>query len=77
MLKKVVDGKEIVCSPDEEAAILAEWAANAARQPPTKAERLAARLDADPVLLALIDELAENRGITRAQLLARLVAKLS
>lgn len=28
MLKKILDGKEVPCSPTEEAQILAEWAAN-------------------------------------------------
>jgi hypothetical protein len=28
MLKKMVDGKEVICSAEEEASIRAEWAAN-------------------------------------------------
>ena len=28
MLTKMVDGKEVVCTPEEEAAIRAEWAEN-------------------------------------------------
>lgn len=28
MLTKTVDGKEVVCTPEEEAAIRAEWAEN-------------------------------------------------
>lgn len=33
-MKKMVNGVEVDCSPQEEAAILAEWAANAALPPP-------------------------------------------
>lgn len=37
MLTKMVNGVSVVCSPEEEAAIRAEWDANAAMvQPPPK-----------------------------------------
>jgi hypothetical protein len=76
-MQKCVDGKMVDLTPQEEAAILAEWAANAARPAPTRGERVTARLDGDPVLGALIDELAEQRGLTRAALVARLAGKLA
>lgn len=33
MLNKIVDGIEIQCTPEEEAAIRAEWASNDANRP--------------------------------------------
>jgi len=45
MLTRMVDGKEVVLSEEEESAVRAEWAANEAKssvpQEPTKAELLA------------------------------------
>ena len=32
MMKKIVNGKEVVCSPEEEASIRAEWEANRKEQ---------------------------------------------
>jgi len=32
MLKKMVDGKEVICSAEEEAEIRAEWAENEAKK---------------------------------------------
>jgi hypothetical protein len=34
-LKKMIDGVEVECNPEEEAAIRAEWAANEAKQQAT------------------------------------------
>jgi uncharacterized lipoprotein YmbA len=53
MLNKIVNGQELVCSPEEEAQIRAEWAANEskANQPISKSleeqiEELKAKVEA-------------------------------
>jgi len=46
MLKKMVDGIEVECSPEEEAEIRAEWEANAAK----KAEEESVRKAEDAIL---------------------------
>lgn len=76
-LSKIVDGKKVDCSPEEEAAIRAEWEANASKAAPTAAERVQAYLSGNPVLVALLDELAESRGVTRAAMIARLAGRLA
>lgn len=47
MLTKIVDGETVEMSPEEEAAILAEWQANAATQP-AKQPSLVEKIISDP-----------------------------
>ena len=53
MLKKVVDGVEVICSQEEEAAIKAEWEANAAKPAPT-VKKPVDQIINDPVQLAAL-----------------------
>ena len=61
MLKKSVNGVEVIMSDEEEAAIRAEWAANAAKPIPDPFDSL---VKSDILVDALIQELAVRLGIT-------------
>ena len=54
MLNKIVNGQQVQCTPEEEAEIRAEWAANEAKalepQPPTL-EEIVAQLQAEVTAL--------------------------
>ena len=67
-MKKRVNGVEVECTPEEEAAILAEWEAN--KQPPT-AEELDAI--ADSVANAMLENDARMKalGLVMADLVER------
>jgi len=65
MLKKMVDGKEVICSAEEEAAIRAEWAANDAKKALEDAEEADKRQRK-----AKAKDLLKNKGkgpVTRAE----------
>lgn len=53
MLTKMVDGVEEVMSAEEEAAIVAEWAENSAREKPVR-ERPVDAIIRDPLQLAAL-----------------------
>jgi len=48
MLTKIVDGVEVEMSPEEEAMVRAEWAANAALPEPVVAKNPASEIIKDP-----------------------------
>ena len=55
-----------------------ELAARYAPAPkPTPLQRVTREITGNAVLLALIDEMAEQRGLTRGQLLTRLASKVA
>ncbi len=63
MLTKMVNGVSVSCSAQEEAAILAEWDANAAvpvAEPKPTLEDVVAIIQDDPVLSSKLD--AQVRG---------------
>jgi len=63
----MVDGVILEMSPEEEASIRAEWAANEARPHPDPFDR-----QITPMLKALAKELAEALRLTEVEVLARL-----
>lgn len=75
-LYRQIDGKPVAMSAEEEAQVRAEWAAEDAKPARTKAEKLTDQLSRSPVLSALLDEVADARGQTRAAVLTRIASKL-
>lgn len=53
MLTKIVDGKVVVCSPEEESAIRAEWEANDLA-PQAEKQTLVDQIINDPLQLAAL-----------------------
>ena len=68
MLKKIVDGIEVIMSDEEEAVVRAEWAANLAKPKISEFEQ---RLQ-DPMLRSIIQELAVSLAQTEQEVTVRL-----
>lgn len=69
VLMKNIDGVDVPCTPEEQAAIEAEWAATAALPKPQAADIVENDIANNRALRAIVTVLATRFGITRAQLI--------
>jgi predicted choloylglycine hydrolase len=78
MMKKIVNGIEIVCNPEEEASIWAEWAANEIKQ--AKHEKLYGHIRRRraeyPSLEERIEALMEQYEMNSEKIVSPLLAKV-
>lgn len=70
MLKKMVNGEEVICSPEEEAEILAEWSENdkKAKQELIKQKERTALVDKFGDIYEFLDALMNHLKIDPSEL---------
>lgn len=73
MLKRHVNGRDVVLSAEEETALRAEWSAWTPPAPPTNDELIDL---AGPVMVAFLRAYAQREGLTLRQVRDAIIAEL-